>query len=110
MNRNNIKANYGEGMTYDLDITSKKPRKGGKDSKMSNNTKAESPKRSKAQNTKSKGEHAKDIVIAILITAVVAFVGGMAFANKQSAEIKNAVSAAQQAATPKAEAIAPASK
>ena len=44
---------------------------------------------------KSRGEHYKDIVIAILVTAVIAFIGGMAFANRQNAEVEQAVKAAQ---------------
>ncbi len=79
---------------------------------MSNTTKTEAPKASNKKRVATRGEHAKDIVIAILITAVIAFVGGMVFANKQQAEVKNAVAHAQQLATPKAEAAsaAPASK
>ena len=44
---------------------------------------------------KSRGEHYKDIVIAILVTAVIAFIGGMAFANRQNAEVEQAVKAVQ---------------
>ena len=64
----------------------------------------------KPKYAKTRGEHTKDLIIAILITGVIAFVGGMVFANKQDAEVKNAVSAAQQAMAPKADAqaIAPA--
>lgn len=43
---------------------------------------------------KTRGEHNKDIVIAILITAVIAFIGGMHFANKHNAEMQSAVKAA----------------
>ena len=75
-----------------------KTRKGGKDiKKMSNNTKADAP--SKASNgkkyQKSRGEHAKDILIAILITGVIAFVLGMQFSSGQQARIDNAVKSAQ---------------
>lgn len=49
---------------------------------------------------KTRGEHFKDIVITILVTAIVAFVAGAMFANKQQAQIDKAV----QAVTPKAEA------
>lgn len=70
---------------------------------MSNKTTNEASKPAKRY-TKTRGEHYKDIVIAILITAVFAFVGGMSFANKQEAEVKNAVSAAQAKITPVAEA------
>lgn len=44
---------------------------------------------------KTQGEHYKDIVIAILITGVIAFVGGITFANNQQAQIDHAVQAAQ---------------
>lgn len=75
---------------------------GGKDSKMSNkSTAVEAPKASSKKYTKSRGEHAKDILIAVLVTAVIAFIGGMSFQSKQNAEVKNAVSAA---VAPKAEA------
>lgn len=70
---------------------------------MPNTNKTEAPKASKKY-AKTRGEHYKDIVIAILITAVIAFIGGMVFANKQNTEVKNAVSAAQAAIAPKAEA------
>lgn len=75
-----------------------KPVSGGKDiNQMSKQAKVEPV--SKATTTKkyqkSAREQRKDILIAVLITAVIAFVGGMIFANKQEAEIKAAVSAAQ---------------
>lgn len=76
---------------------------------MTKATTTEVPKTSKKR-VATRGEHAKDIVIAILITAVIAFIGGMVFANKQDAEVKNAVSAAQAIASPKVEAVAPTSK
>lgn len=85
-----------------------KTRKGGKDSKMSKSTNQAEPKTAKKY-AKTRGEHAKDIIIAILVTSIVAFVGGMYFQGKQNSEVKNAVSAAQQAMAPKAEA-APVSK
>lgn len=71
---------------------------------MPNNNKTEAVKASPKKYAKTRGEHYKDIVIAILITAVIAFIGGMVFANKQNTEVKNAVSAAQAAIAPKAEA------
>lgn len=43
---------------------------------------------------KTRGEHVKDLIIAILVTGVIAFVGGMAFADKQQTQIDNAVQAA----------------
>jgi hypothetical protein len=50
--------------------------------------------------SKTRGEHLKDIVITILVTAIVAFVAGTMFANKQQARIDRAV----QAVAPKVEA------
>lgn len=58
---------------------------------------------------KTRGEHLKDLIIVALVAGLIAFVGGMQFANKQNAEVKNAVNAAQSAIAPKAEA-APVSK
>lgn len=75
---------------------------------MSNTNKTEAPKASKIYR-KSRGEHYKDIAIAILVTSIIAFIGGMQFSNNQNTAIKEAVSAV---ASPKAEAAtqAPASK
>lgn len=85
-------------------------RKGGKGSKMSKNSTTNEAPRASKRYAKTRGEHIKDIMIAMLITSVVAFIGGMVFANKQNAEVKNAVQEAQQASAPKVEAQAPASK
>lgn len=57
------------------------------------NTSKEASKPAKSYN-KTRGEHNKDIVIAILITAVIAFVGGMHFSNNQHAQVAKAVTAA----------------
>lgn len=73
-------------------------RKGGKDSKMSKEVKPEV--KTTRKYSKTRGEHFKDIVITILVTAIVAFVAGTMFANKQQARIDRAV----QAVTPTAEA------
>lgn len=40
---------------------------------------------------KTRGEHAKDIVIAILIASIVAFVAGISYANGRQAQIDSAV-------------------
>jgi hypothetical protein len=57
-------------------------RKGGKGYKM--------PKQDKTtkqeKRTKSRAEHAKDIVIAILVTGIVAFIGGMQYASALTAK------------------------
>lgn len=78
---------------------------------MTKTIQTEAPKASKKY-AKTRGEHAKDIIIAILVSSVIAFVGGMVFAGKQQAEVRNAVSAAQKVVSPTAEAAtaAPASK
>lgn len=47
---------------------------------------------------KTRGEHYKDIVIAILVTGIIAFIGGMYFSNQHNAEIARAVSAVQPTA------------
>lgn len=49
---------------------------------------------------KTRGEHYKDIVIAILVTGIIAFVGGAQFQAKQH----DAVNAAVEAITPTAHA------
>lgn len=72
---------------------------------MPKTTQTEAPKASKKY-AKTRGEHAKDIIIAILVTSIVAFVGGMVFANKQQAKVQQAVKAAQVVA-PVASAEAP---
>lgn len=46
-------------------------------------------------------ETIKTVVIAVLVTAVVAFIGGMQYAQRQEARVNNAVKSAQaQVATP----------
>lgn len=72
-------------------------RKGGKDNKMSKANKVEAPAK---VYSKTRGEHFKDIVIAILITSVIAFVAGMSFQGKQHDAIDRAV----KAVTPSADA------
>lgn len=68
---------------------------GGKDSKMSKqNQPVAETKAPKAKYSKTRGEHIKDVIIAILIAGVIAFVGGMHFESSKNAEIKNAVTAA----------------
>lgn len=76
-----------------------KTRKGGKGSKMSKNNKTEVASKAAPvkKNQKSRAEHAKDILIAVLITSAVAFISGMHFANQHQADINKAVSAATTA-------------
>lgn len=52
--------------------------------------------------SKTRGEHYKDIVIAVLITAIIAFIGGAVFQSKQ----QNAINTAVKAVTPSASAEA----
>ena len=64
--------------------------------KMSNKptTQPEVTKAPKAKYSKTRGEHFKDIVIAVLITGIIAFVGGMVFQGKQQQAIETAVKGA----------------
>lgn len=51
--------------------------------------------------SKTKGEHRKDIVIAILVAGIITFIGGMTFQSKQQAQIeaaRNIVAPTAQAA------------
>lgn len=75
-----------------------KTRKGGKDIKpMSKSTNQASDKPAKKY-AKTRGEHYKDIVIAILVTGIIAFIGGVVFANGNNAKIDAAVKAVQPVA------------
>ena len=46
---------------------------------------------------KTRGEHIKDVIIAVLITGVIVFVLGVRYANNQNGQLTNAVQAAQTA-------------
>lgn len=75
-----------------------KPVRVGRVKSMTNKpTTTEAPKASKKY-AKTRGEHYKDIVIAVLIAGVIAFIGGMHFANQHNAEMQTAVKAAAIAA------------
>ena len=69
---------------------------------MSKNTNTEVVKVSKKY-AKTRGEHYKDIVIAVLVTAIIAFGLGVKIQANRNAEIAKAVS---QAVTPTANAEA----
>lgn len=84
-------ANFGDGLAYEE--TPPNTRKGGKGAKMPNTNKTEAVKASKKY-AKTRGEHYKDIVIAVLVTAVVAFIAGAHYANNQHAATDQAVKAA----------------
>lgn len=78
------------------DVPFIKPYRVGRAFKMSNKANTvEAP--AKAYN-KTRGEHIKDIIIAILVAGIIAFVGGMTFAKNNQAEIDRAVSAVQPTA------------
>jgi hypothetical protein len=60
----------------------------------------EAVKASKPKYSKTRGEHAKDLVITALIIGIIAFVGGMTFQSKQQDAINTAVKGAHVTATP----------
>jgi hypothetical protein len=102
-----IKLSYG---TKYIDIPELKPERVGRISaKMSNNktTSAEVSKAPRAKYNKTRGEHYKDIVIAVLIAGIIAFIGGMHFSNEQNGRVSSAVKAA---VAPTVSAQAPTSK
>jgi ABC-type proline/glycine betaine transport system permease subunit len=85
-----------DGISYELTPLKKYniTRKGGKGSKMSkSNQTTEAPKTSKKY-AKTRGEHYKDIVIAILVTAIIAFGLGIKVQADRNAEIAQAVQGA----------------
>lgn len=82
-----------------LDIPSLTRQTGEKGKSMPNNKLTNEPKSSKKY-AKTRGEHYKDIVIAVLVTAVIGFVAGMHFSNSQHAQTEQAVKAAVTVQTP----------
>ena len=52
----------------------------------------------KAKYSKTRGEHFKDIVIAMLITGIITFIGGVQFQVNQQKAIDTAVKGAQTVA------------
>lgn len=48
---------------------------------------------------KSRGEHYKDIVIAVLVTSIIAFICGVQFASSQNAKVSTAVEKVEAAMT-----------
>lgn len=83
-----------DGMAYEkTPIKINLTRKGGKDSKMSKTSTTEQPKAVKKY-AKTRGEHYKDIVIAILVTAIIAFGLGVKVQADRNAEIASAVKSA----------------
>lgn len=70
-------------------------RKGGKDSKMSSKSTKVNEVKAPREYNKTRGEHFKDIVIAVLIVGVIAFIAGVQYAGSQNAKLTSAVKAAQ---------------
>ena len=62
---------------------------------MSNNQPTPEVKAPKAKYSKTRGEHIKDIVIAMLITGIITFIGGVQFQANQQRTIETAVKGAQ---------------
>lgn len=81
----------------DIPHLTKTAKRGGKGQKMSKTTQTEQAKTVKKY-AKTRGEHYKDIVIAILVTAIIAFVCGAIFQSKQQNAINTAVKAVTQTA------------
>jgi hypothetical protein len=52
--------------------------------------------------SKTRAEHYKDIVIAVLVAGIVAFVGGVMFANGNNAKVQAAIDAVQPTANAQA--------
>lgn len=69
-------------------------RKGGKVIKMTKQLSSEASKASRKY-AKTRGEHYKDIVIAVLIAAIIAFIGGMHFENQHNTDVSRATTVAQ---------------
>lgn len=85
----------------DIPQITKTAKRGGKGNKMPKTTQTEAVKASKKY-AKTRGEHYKDIVITILVTAIIAFICGAVFQSKQ----QNAINTAVKAVTPSAHAEA----
>ena len=67
--------------------------------KMSNKPTAQPEvKAPKAKYAKTRGEHFKDLVIAVLVAGIIAFIGGMTFQGRQQDAINTAVKGAQTVA------------
>ena len=80
----------------DIPLLTKTAKSGGKGQKMPNKTTNTPEVKTGKKYAKTRGEHFKDIVIAILITGIIAFIGGAVFQSKQ----QNAITTAVKALTP----------
>lgn len=61
---------------------------------MSNNKPSAEVSKTPRKYNKTRGEHYKDIVIAVLAAGIIAFVGGMHFSNQQHSQTAQAVKTA----------------
>lgn len=86
----------------DIPLLTKTAKSGGKGQKMPNKTTNTPEVKTGKKYAKTRGEHFKDIVIAVLVTAIVAFIAGAVFQSKQ----QNAINTAVKAVTPSASAEA----
>lgn len=68
---------------------------------MSKTSNIAEPSKPAKKYSKTRGEHYKDLVIVALVVGIVAFVGGMHFANQHNAETAKAVQAATVQTTTK---------
>ena len=86
----------------DLIETPIRPIKVGRDIKPMSQPKNNQPevKATKSKYSKTRGEHFKDIVIVVLVTGIVAFIGGVQFQASQQRAIETAVKGAQTVAQP----------
>lgn len=56
----------------------------------------------KAKYSKTRGEHIKDVIIAMLVTGIIAFAAGIWFNEGKQHEIETAIKGAQTVAQPEA--------
>lgn len=68
----------------------------------SNQPTPEAQKAPKAKYNKTRGEHIKDVVIAMLVTGIIAFIGGVSHQSNQQRAIDTAVKGAQTVVQPEA--------
>lgn len=68
----------------------KKPARVGRTEMSKQSTTSEAP-----VYNKTRGEHRKDLVIAILVSGIITFIGGMTFQARQQAAIESAVKGVQ---------------
>jgi len=68
-----------------------------KENKMGNKTEVPTAETRKVYE-KTRGEHFKDIIIAVLLTSIVAFIVGAQYQSRHTADITRAVAAVEQPA------------